>query len=128
MIETECDLSGSEFRPTILSEKFKDIELRNIVNSGDIATTGKNKGKPSPVGRCTVVTPTTVIPDKRIEWIADFIKKHEKTLREYGVTDFDIQINWKGVQGNMELRVIELEKLADLKFPVSMNYFFVKDQ
>jgi len=122
MIETECELSGQEFRPTLLKGKLEYIELRNVTNPGDQATLGRNKGKPTPYGSCTVVTPTRIDPDKRIAWIADFIKKHDRLFRDCGATDFQIQINWTGVQGNMELKVVELEKLAGLKVPVNINY------
>jgi hypothetical protein len=128
MIETECDLSGQEFQPALLKQKLEDIELRNVTNPGDLATVGKYKGKPIPYGSCTVVTPTGIEPDKRIEWIADFIKKHEKIFRDCGATDFRVQINWTGIQGNMELKATELEKLADLRIPLNMNYFFIKHE
>ena len=128
MIETECELTGQEFRPSLLSDKIADIQLRNAINPGDLGTLGPYKNKPVPYGSCVVVTPTEIKPEKRIEWIADYIKKHKKIFGDCGATDFHIQITWTGIQGNMEFNVNELEKLADLKVPVNMNYFFNKDE
>lgn len=127
MIETECELTGQEFRPSMLPDKISDIQLRNAIDPGDLGTLGRYKDKPLPYGSCIVVTPTEVKPEKRIEWIADYVKKHKQIFIDSGATDFHIQITWTGIQGNMEFNVKELEKLADLKVPVNMNYF-LKDE
>lgn len=123
MINTECRLSGDAFKPDLLAEKLKGIQLRNPISPGQLGKFGRYKGKPVPYGLCSIATPEEVEVGKRIEWMADFINENMQHFRECGATEIEFQIDWYGIQGNMELSVIELEKLASLKIPVNMNYF-----
>ena len=126
-IDPECYLYGDLFFPSKLRERIPNVEMRGIIEPGEIRAVGKYQGKPAPYGACYIVTPENIGED-RIEWMADFIAQHMESFKAAGADDIVYWLYWTGLQGNMELRPVELRKLADLGIPLAIDYTYETDE
>ncbi len=126
MIKPECLLYGENFSPKKLLN-IKNIYFKTKNEVGDIAPIGRYKDKPLPYGSCTLMVPKHIDIKNRIEWMADFIYENIDSFKESGATDITFSICWSGLQGNMELSVEELQKIAKLQIPLSMDYIYEKE-
>lgn len=123
MIEPECRLWGQSFSPKLIKD-IPEIKFITENEPGDIGVSGRYKNLPIPYGACYLSTPFEISQDNKINWMAQFIESHIFTFRKAGATEITFWINWHGVQGNMELSVNQLTKIASLNIPLGMNYIF----
>lgn len=124
--KAECALWGDSFSPALL-EDIPDIHFRLAHEVGDIARLGRYKGKLYPYGACHLGTPELVTQESVIEWMADFVAAHKEKFVVAGATSIVFWIYWYGGQGNTELSVVELNKLAALQIPLCMDYIFTEN-
>lgn len=123
--KVECSLWGESLSPDLL-RGIPDIQFRTANEANEIAKSGRYRGKVRPFGTCRLSTPDSVTENK-VEWMADFVAAHKEKFEAAGATRIVFWIYWYGSQGNMELSVVELEKLALLEIPLAMDYIFVEE-
>jgi hypothetical protein len=123
-VDVYYGLQGTRLIPSQLCLPGK-VEIVNANDPGDIGQTGKYKGKPIPYGVCNIHC-TARIPD-RISYLAKHLTKHQAQLKAAHATSIVYWILWRGIQGNMELTVNELARLAEMKVPVAMDYIQMED-
>jgi hypothetical protein len=114
-----CALWGNRFIPSQLRVSGQ-IEIADANDPGDIGTLGRYRGEPTPYGSCNVRC--TIRGRKKIGYLATHLRRNLARYRRHGATSIVYWILWRGIQGNMELTVQELRKLADMKVAVAMDY------
>jgi hypothetical protein len=123
-VEVYYSLWGKRFIPSRLRLAGR-VQIVDINDPGDIGKTGRYRGKPTPYGACQVRC--TIKGPKQIAYLARHLTKHRTHLRAQHVSDIVYWILWRGVQGNMELSVGELARLAETKVPVAMDYIYMEE-
>ena len=121
--EVHCALWGERFFPSRL-HLTGHVEVADANDPGDIGVLGKYRGKPTPYGSCAVRC--TIKGRKKIAYLATHLKRHLAVYRKHGATSIVYWILWRGTQGNMELTVQELKKLADMKVALAMDYIHME--
>ncbi len=122
MIEPECHLWGENFSPKLLNH-IADIEMKNFNEPGDIGRRGKYKGKKTPYGSCSIITPKMFVND-RIGWMAKYINNHKEEFKKAGATEIILWIFWYGVQGNMDFTIEQINEISKAKVPLFIDYIF----
>ena len=116
-------LWGKRFCPSRLRITGK-VDIVGATDPGDIGQIGKYTGKPKPYGACQVRC--TVRGRNKIAYLARHLTRHLAHYKAEHATHIVYWILWRGVQGNMELTVNELARLAEMKVPVAMDYIQMK--
>ena len=101
------------------------MEVADANDPGDLGRIGKYRGKPTPYGACDIRC--TIKGRRKIAYLATHLKKHLASYRKQHATHIVYWILWRGTQGNMELRVPELTRLAAMRIPVAMDYIHMDD-
>jgi hypothetical protein len=128
MIRAECNLRGERFSPLRLKEHIpSDIPIDSIGEPGQSGIGGRFNGVPIPFGACRISAPDYVVVSDRIEWMTEFVSRYINLFRANGVTDIVMNLDWTGVQGNMEFTPAQLKSLADLQIPLTVTYRHVEE-
>ncbi|MEZ4933060.1 MAG: hypothetical protein R2788_13190 [Saprospiraceae bacterium] len=123
MIYPKCQLWGENFSPSEIKD-IPNIIIQDLNEPGEVSNLGRYKDLPTPYGACSLHTPEEIRSENKIEWMADFILKNKPCFENAGATDITFWIHWTGIQGNMELSVIQLKKIAKTKVPLCMTYMY----
>lgn len=116
-------LWGNDFYPSRLRISGK-VEITEASDPGEMTRIAKLQGKPTSYGACEIRC--TVMGQKKIAYLARHLTKHLSYYRAQHATDIVYWILWRGIQGNMELTVNELARLAEMKVPVAMDYIHME--
>jgi len=122
--EVRYSLWGKKFIPSRLKVSGK-VRIVRANDPGDIGTTGRYRGKPTPYGSCDLEC--TIRGRGKIAYLAGHLAKNRIRYKALRVSDIVYWILWRGVQGNMELSVNEVAKLARTGVPVAMDYMFMEE-
>jgi hypothetical protein len=115
---------GEKFFPSRLRLRGK-VRIVRANDPGDIAVTGRYRGKPTPYGSCNVEC--TIKGRGKIAYLARHLAKHRRYYTVQHVSHIVFWILWRGVQGNTELSVNEVARLAETKVPVAMDYMLMEE-
>ena len=122
--DVHYSLWGKRFFPSRLRVSGH-VQITGANDPGDIGETGRYRGKPTPYGACEVRC--TVKGRKKIAYLARHLTKHLAHYRAQHASDVVYWILWRGTQGNMELTVNELARLAETRVPVAMDYIHMEE-
>jgi hypothetical protein len=127
-MQVAVHVSGDGFKPEVLQDRYKPMELHISASTGKIANIGKYRGKPSPYGSCYFIVPKTIKHENKIS-IATVLYHRIKQLNNddnLSIDKIQVDIVFSGVQGNMHLTHEELKDLAGTNSTVIMNYIQLK--
>ena len=119
IIKPKCSLWGKKFSPKKLLV-IPNIIIKHSNEPEDYNS--KNSATTYNYGACYIETPREIKNHLRIEWMLDYILEHREKFEKSGATDIVFEVDWYGLQGNMEFNVIEIKKLALLEIPFSLDY------
>lgn len=128
MLIPSCILSGENFDPTDLVGKINDVTIEKLSTTGEIGLKGRYKGKPMPYGLCKITGPANIHTKDKITWMTRFMSKHIVTFNTNGATEIELNILWKGHQGNIEFTADELKEIANLRVPMTIDYVFLESE
>lgn len=109
-------ISGGEFRPSLLERMAAGLQVRMSVDAGDIGSSGRFKGKSTPVGSALVeltedaANVSGIHPEERL---VDLLVENVSILRSCGADDivFHLNVEYDG-QCNFEIDPSLLKKLS----------------
>jgi hypothetical protein len=116
-------LRGKNFHPSRLHVSGR-VEITDANDPGDMTRIAKLRGKPTDYGACIVRC--TISGRRKIAYLSRHLTKNISSYKAQHATHIVFWILWRGIQGNMELTVNELAKLAEMKVPVAMDYIYME--
>ena len=117
-------LWGRRFYPSRLKLRG-GVVVTHAADRGEIGTRGKYRGKKVPFGSCHVFPKTN---GRKIAFLADHLRRNSRRYKAAGVTHIVFWILWRGGQGNTELTVRELAKLAAARVSLAMDYIWIEEE
>jgi len=112
-------LWGEKFFPSRLRVDGK-VQITDASDPGETGTTGRYRGRSMPYGACRVRC--TIKGRRKIGYLARHLTKRLPYYRARHASYVVYWILWRGVQGNMELSVNEVARLAETRVPLAMDY------
>lgn len=127
-MQTSLTLTGDGFDPNVLKDLYNPMELTIVHTTGEIMKNGRYKGKPSPYGMCYFIVPKTISHEYKISLITTLYHRISQLNcdKNLHIDNFEIELIFSGVQGNMSLTTEELSDLANTKSTILMNYIYIK--
>lgn len=117
-------ISGEGFRPSDVGFKFTDQH-----DAGEIATSGRWKGKGSPLGSASYQVPPSVPHCERLKCLADIFEPMLPRLRAAGATDWEVWIiRYYHAQCNEEFSADELRHMLRLNCPFCYSAASVSEE
>ncbi|MDQ8205794.1 hypothetical protein [Pelagicoccus sp. SDUM812003] len=117
-------ISGDEFAPSKLNIPFTESN-----DPGDIAKTGRFKGKPRPYGSAWYVTPEHLNPSESFAHLLEVFESRLDDLRLVGATDWHISVNREYyAQCNESFSREDLEMILRLECGFDYSAFTITEE
>jgi hypothetical protein len=126
-ISVSVNFCGNKFSPH-KAEEVTGLALSNKIEFGDIALSGKYKGKPVPYGSRTLKVPQEINMHERILWLTNALSDKVNTLRKLGADEPHIYIGYfYKEQCNLTLTKREIAAIAKLDLEFCFSCYDISD-
>jgi len=115
-------LSGDNFSPKRVDNDSCSF-FSNKKEKGDIATTGRYKGKPLPYGSAVIASPENITGEnEKILWVIEKYLNHKEKILNCGAEDivFHIDVNYID-QCNLAFDPEIIKKISDLNISLTIT-------